>query len=133
VIAGHVARHRSHPVRRSDDRWIEIGKITDWLRAVGIAPEWGRRGCAVVSKDQFLRHAFAHFSMVFKREDGFQCREWGSKGSTVLLWRLLGNKSDPVALIDQTNRHRSNKPTTTRSASIRELRPGYGWRSGTPR
>lgn len=58
--------------RRTDDRWIEIGKITDWLRTVGISPEWGPRGSVVATKEQFLRLAFAHFSMVFRLDDGFQ-------------------------------------------------------------
>ena len=72
LLAMWLATEAKEPDRRSDDRWIEIGKITDWLRAVGISPEWGPRGSVVATKDQFLRLAFAHFSMVFKREDGFQ-------------------------------------------------------------
>ena len=72
LLAMWLATEAKDSSRRSDDRWIEIGKITDWLRAVGISPEWGPRGSVVATKDQFLRLAFAHFSMVFKREDGFQ-------------------------------------------------------------
>jgi hypothetical protein len=72
LLAMWLATEAKDPGRRSDDRWIEIGKITDWLRAVGISPEWGPRGSVVATKDQFLRLAFAHFSMVFRREDGFQ-------------------------------------------------------------
>jgi hypothetical protein len=72
LLAMWLATEAKDPSRRSDDRWIEIGKITDWLRAVGISPEWGPRGSVVATKDQFLRLAFAHFSMVFRREDGFQ-------------------------------------------------------------
>jgi hypothetical protein len=72
LLAMWLATEAKEPGRRPDDRWIEIGKITDWLRAVGISPEWGPRGSVVATKDQFLRLAFAHFSMVFKREDGFQ-------------------------------------------------------------
>jgi len=72
LLAMWLATEAKDTGRRSDDRWIEIGKITDWLRAVGISPEWGPRGSVVATKDQFLRLAFAHFSMVFKREDGFQ-------------------------------------------------------------
>jgi hypothetical protein len=72
LLAMWLATEAKDPSRRYDDRWIEIGKITDWLRAVGISPEWGPRGSVVATKDQFLRLAFAHFSIVFKREDGFQ-------------------------------------------------------------
>jgi hypothetical protein len=72
LLAMWLATEAKDPIRRSDDRWIEIGKITDWLRAVGISPEWGPRGSVVATKDQFLRLAFAQFSMVFRREDGFQ-------------------------------------------------------------
>jgi hypothetical protein len=72
LLAMWLATEAKDPARRCDDRWIEIGKITDWLRAVGIAPEWGPRGSVVATKDQFLRLAFAQFSMVFRREDGFQ-------------------------------------------------------------
>ncbi len=72
LLAMWLATEAKDPVRRSDDRWIEIGKITDWLRAVGITPEWGPRGSVVATKEQFLRLAFAQFTMVFRREDGFQ-------------------------------------------------------------
>ncbi len=72
LLAMWLATEAKDGNRRSDDRWIEIGKITDWLRAVGISPEWGPRGSVVATKDQFIRLAFAHFSMVFRREDGFQ-------------------------------------------------------------
>jgi hypothetical protein len=72
LLAMWLATEAKDPTRRYDDRWIEIGKITDWLRAIGISPEWGPRGSVVATKDQFLRLAFAHFSMVFRLEDGFQ-------------------------------------------------------------
>src|SRR5580700_1294233 len=42
LLAMWLATEAKDPIRRSDDRWIEIGKITDWLRAVGISPEWVR-------------------------------------------------------------------------------------------
>lgn len=72
LLAMWLATEAKDPGRRSDDRWIEIGKITDWLRAVGITPEWGPRGSVVATKEQFLRLAFAQFTMVFRGEDGFQ-------------------------------------------------------------
>ena len=72
LLAMWLATEAKDPTRQSNDRWIEIGKITDWLRAVGISPEWGPRGSVVATKDQFLRLAFAQFSMVFRRDDGFQ-------------------------------------------------------------
>lgn len=72
LLAMWLATEAKDPGRRHDDRWIEIGKITDWLRAVGISPEWGPRGSVVATKEQFLRLAFAHFSMVFRHENGFQ-------------------------------------------------------------
>jgi hypothetical protein len=72
LLAMWLATEAKDPTRRPNDRWIEIGKITDWLRAVGISPEWGPRGSVVATKDQFLRLAFAQFSMVFRRDDGFQ-------------------------------------------------------------
>ena len=72
LLAMWLATEAKDPTRRPDNRWIEIGKITDWLRAVGITPEWGPRGSVVATKEQFLRLAFAQFSMVFRREDGFQ-------------------------------------------------------------
>jgi hypothetical protein len=72
LLAMWLATEAKDSNRRADDRWIEIGKITDWLRAVGISPEWGPRGSVVATKEQFLRLAFAHFSMVFRLDDGFQ-------------------------------------------------------------
>ena len=72
LLAMWLATEAKDPTRRPDNRWIEIGKITDWLRAVGITPEWGPRGSVIATKEQFLRLAFAQFSMVFRREDGYQ-------------------------------------------------------------
>lgn len=72
LLAMWLATEAKDSNRRVDDRWIEIGKITDWLRAIGISPEWGPRGSVVATKEQFLRLAFAHFSMVFRLDGGFQ-------------------------------------------------------------
>ncbi|HUC11970.1 MAG TPA: hypothetical protein VL985_16335 [Stellaceae bacterium] len=50
LLAIWLATEAKDSVRRSEDRWIEIGKITDWFRAVGITPEWGQRGSVVATK-----------------------------------------------------------------------------------
>ena len=41
LLAMWLATEAKDPTRRPDNRWIEIGKITDWLRAVGITPNGG--------------------------------------------------------------------------------------------
>lgn len=51
------------PSRRDDDRWLEIGKIKEWLGQIGV-PANARN--LVNAKDQLFRISFASFTMVMK-------------------------------------------------------------------
>jgi hypothetical protein len=53
------------PQRRSCDRWLEIGRIEDWLRNVGISSKG--EGPAK-TKDQLIRLTFSLFTMFLKGE-----------------------------------------------------------------
>jgi hypothetical protein len=52
--------------RRPDNRWLEIGRVTHWLRSIGVEPVSGRRGSLNAVKDQLVRLAFSQFTMVMK-------------------------------------------------------------------
>jgi len=52
--------------RRTDNRWLEIGRGTHWLRSIGVEPVSGRRGSLNAVKDQLVRLAFSQFTMVMK-------------------------------------------------------------------
>ncbi|WP_286965377.1 replication protein RepA [Methylobacterium sp.] len=57
------------PGRGVGDRWIELGRITDWLQAVGLPVTGGERGSIGATKDQLLRLAFSNFTMILRGED----------------------------------------------------------------
>ncbi len=72
LLAMWLATEVKSPHRRTGDRWIEIGAITEWLRSIGISPYGttaGKQGSIEVTKDQLVRLAFAQFTMVMKNED----------------------------------------------------------------
>ncbi|MDR3737174.1 MAG: replication protein RepA [Acidobacteriaceae bacterium] len=52
------------PRRAAGDKWVEFGRITDWLRAVGIEARGGPRGSIGPTKEQLVRLVFAQFTMV---------------------------------------------------------------------
>jgi hypothetical protein len=52
-----------NPNRRDDDRWLEIGKIKEWLDQIGV-PANGKN--LPNTKDQLFRLAFSSFTMVLK-------------------------------------------------------------------
>ncbi|MDR3517451.1 MAG: replication protein RepA [Azospirillaceae bacterium] len=54
------------PLRSSGDRWLEIGRIEDWLRGVGIN---AKGEGAAKAKDQLVRLTFSLFSMFLKGEN----------------------------------------------------------------
>jgi hypothetical protein len=49
--------------RAAGDRWIEFGRISSWLRAVGIEPRGGKNGSIGAAKEQLVRLVFGQFSM----------------------------------------------------------------------
>jgi len=52
------------PSRRVGDRWLEIGRIDEWLSEVGIAPNARSR---TETKDMIFRLAFSQFTMIMKQ------------------------------------------------------------------
>lgn len=52
--------------RSSGDRWLEIGRIDDWLESCGITPHPNN---ASMAKDQLIRLAFTVFTMSLKDGD----------------------------------------------------------------
>jgi hypothetical protein len=59
--------------RLTGSRWLELGRISDWLESVGIAPH---PESYVAAREQLIRLAFCHFTMVYadreKRQDLFR-------------------------------------------------------------
>ena len=64
-LATEARDHR----RASDDRWMEMGRITEWLQAVGLPVSGGERGSIGPTKDQLVRLTFPIFTMVLKGDD----------------------------------------------------------------
>jgi hypothetical protein len=52
-----------NPNRRDDDRWLEIGRIKEWLDQIGV-PANGKN--LPNTKDQLFRLAFSSFTMILK-------------------------------------------------------------------
>ena len=53
--------------RAQGSRWLEIGKIEDWLSDVGITPH---AEAAAMAKEQLIRLSHAHFTMVMNAKRG---------------------------------------------------------------
>lgn len=64
-LATEARDHR----KQAGDRWIEMGRITEWLRAVGLPVTGGERGSIGPTKEQLLRLAFSNFTMIMKGDD----------------------------------------------------------------
>ena len=61
-LATEARDHR----RSADDRWMEMGRITEWLQAVGLPVSGGERGSIGPTKDQLVRLTFPVFTMILK-------------------------------------------------------------------
>lgn len=64
-LATEARDHR----RASGDRWMEMGRITEWLQAVGLPVTGGSRGSIGPTKDQLVRLAFSVFTMILKGDN----------------------------------------------------------------
>ena len=69
LLAMWLATEARDPHRTSGNRWIEMGRITEWLQAVGLPVTGGERGSIGPTKDQLVRLAFPIFTMVMKGDD----------------------------------------------------------------
>lgn len=64
-LATEARDHR----RSANDRWMEMGRITEWLQAVGLPVTGGERGSIGPTKDQLVRLTFPIFTMILKGDD----------------------------------------------------------------
>ncbi len=69
LLSVFIASEVKNPHRRPDDRTIEFGRVSQWLRDVGATPSSGRTGSIAASKEQIVRLAFANFTMTMDRGD----------------------------------------------------------------
>ena len=64
LLSMYIATELKDPRRHADDRWIEFGRVTEWLRSVGVTPSGGPRGSIAATKEQLIRLSFAHWNMM---------------------------------------------------------------------
>lgn len=103
LLSMWLATEARDPRRSSGDRWMEMGRITEWLQAVGLPVTGGERGSIGPTKDQLVRLSFPIFTMflngddgghVFKREsliEGGAFKDddlelWASRGHSAMRW-----------------------------------------------
>jgi hypothetical protein len=60
-----AATEARDPMRRAGDRWLEIGKITQWMTSIGIKVNGDN---VPATKDQLVRLAFSSFTMIMKND-----------------------------------------------------------------
>ena len=66
LLSVYLASEIKDPRRRSDDRSVQFGKVSEWLREVGVTAKGGVRGSIQAAKEQLVRMSFANFTMVLK-------------------------------------------------------------------
>lgn len=69
LLMVYIASELKDPRRASDNPMIEFGRITEWLRTVGVNPTGGPHGSISAVKEQLFRLAFAQFTMVRRHVD----------------------------------------------------------------
>ncbi|MEI7607672.1 MAG: replication protein RepA [Rhodospirillaceae bacterium] len=67
LLSVYLASEVKNPRRRSDDRTIHFGRISEWLREAGVRPSTGPHGSIQATKEQLVRLAFANFTMTLAR------------------------------------------------------------------
>lgn len=70
LLTMFVSSEVQDPRRDTKNRWIELGRITEWLRSVGVSCSGGPRGSITATKEQLFRLSFAQFTMTM-RATGF--------------------------------------------------------------
>lgn len=103
LLSMWLATEARDPRRSAGDRWMEMGRITEWLQAVGLPVTGGERGSIGPTKDQLVRLSFPIFTMflngdegghVFKREsliEGGAFKDddlevWAAGGHSAMRW-----------------------------------------------
>ena len=69
LLSMWLATEARDPRRSTNDRWMEMGRITEWLQAVGLPVTGGERGSIGPTKDQLVRLTFPIFTMILKGDD----------------------------------------------------------------
>jgi len=69
LLSMWLATEARDPRRSANDRWMEMGRITEWLQAVGLPVTGGERGSIGPTKDQLVRLTFPIFTMILKGDD----------------------------------------------------------------
>ncbi len=72
LLSVFLASEIKNPNRRPDDRTIHFGRVSQWLRDVGVTPSSGAKGTIQATKEQLIRLAFATFTMTMKGENKTQ-------------------------------------------------------------
>ncbi|MEI7607382.1 MAG: replication protein RepA [Rhodospirillaceae bacterium] len=67
LLSVYLASEVKNPRRRADDRTIQFGKISEWLKDAGVLVTGGERGSIQATKEQLVRLAFAIFTMTLAR------------------------------------------------------------------
>ena len=70
LLSMWLATEARDPRRSSGNRWMEMGRITEWLHAVGLPVTGGERGSIGPTKDQLIRLAFPIFTMFLNGDEG---------------------------------------------------------------
>jgi hypothetical protein len=63
LLAMWMATEVRDPLRRTGDCWLEIGRVMEWMRNIGIKPHTNNLNA---TKDQVVRLSFAKFTMIMK-------------------------------------------------------------------
>ena len=67
LLSVYLASEVKNPKRRSNDRTIHFGRISEWLREAGVHVSAGVKGSIQSTKEQLVRLAFANFTMTLAR------------------------------------------------------------------
>ncbi|NGM37299.1 MULTISPECIES: replication protein RepA [Methylobacterium] len=70
LLSMWLATEARDPRRSAGDRWMEMGRITEWLQAVGLPVTGGERGSIGPTKDQLVRLSFPIFTMILNGDEG---------------------------------------------------------------
>lgn len=89
LLAVWMATEAKDPDRQPGDHWLEIGKVTSWLRSIGIAPISGCKGNLNTVKEQLVRLSFSSFTMVMK---GVEHDDLGFKNDSLIDGGLFGDQ-----------------------------------------
>ena len=80
LLSVYLASEVKNPHRNANDRVVEFGRVSQWMRDVGVVPTSGVRGSIASAKEQIVRLAFAVFTMTLDRGDA---KSWFHRESLI--------------------------------------------------